>query len=416
MKIVLYALNFAPEPIGIGKYVGEMAQWLMEHGHEVRVVTAPPYYPSWRRMPGYRKHWYSYEERRGVKIWRAPLYVPAKPRGLNRIVHLVSFAITSFPLLLRQVLWAPDVIWVVEPPLFCTPGALIVAKLFGARSWLHIQDYEVSAGFELGLLKGKLMRDVVLAAESWIMRQFDRVSSISAQMLESAAVKTGIPERLCMFPNWVDTQQIVPRAGPNRYRKELGIGDDHLVVLYSGNMGAKQGLEVMASAAKLLHGYPKLVFVFCGAGACKVDLVRACEGLSNVRFTDLQPTERLGEWLGMADIHLLPQRLNTGDLVLPSKLTGMLASGRPVVATAMADTDLGRIVVNCGLITEPQSAEALARAITHLAEHPDLRISLGNAARQFAVANLGRDAVLRAFEMEVSQLVGQAPQAKTSGG
>lgn len=413
MKIVLYALNFSPELIGIGKYVGEMAQWLVEQGHEVRVVTAPPYYPDWQLKSGYRKYWYSYEEFHGVQVARAPIYVPAKPRGLNRVLHLVSFAITSFPLLLRQGFWRPDIIWVTEPPLFCTPGALIAAKLLGARSWLHIQDYEVSSGFELGLLKGKFIRTIVLSTESWLMRQFDRVSSISVQMLRSAAIKTGSEEHLRLFPNWVDTHQIAPPTGPNRFRHELGIADDKIVALYSGNMGVKQGLSVMAEAAKLLKDHPNLEFVFCGNGARRTELVRRCEGLRNVRFLDLQPTERLGELLGMADIHLLPQRLNAGDLMQPSKLTGMFASGRPVIATATADTDLGRMVVNRGLIAEPEDPRALAAAISSLAEQPDLRRSLGRAARQFAEANLSSEIVLRSFERDLTQLLAGDVEVKS---
>ncbi len=105
MKILVYGINYAPELTGIGKYTSEMCEWLAIHGHEVRVVTAPPYYPEWEVSKPYSSYRYSYEEMKGVRVWRAPLWVPGKVNGLNRIVHLMSFALTSLPVVLSQVAW-----------------------------------------------------------------------------------------------------------------------------------------------------------------------------------------------------------------------------------------------------------------------------------------------------------------------
>jgi colanic acid biosynthesis glycosyl transferase WcaI len=130
-------------------------------------------------------------------------------------------------------------------------------------------------------------------------------------------------------------------------------------------------------------------------------------GLGNLRWLPLQPAERLNDLLNLADIHLLPQRADAADLVMPSKLTGMLASGRPVVATAGQGTQLGRVVSGCGVLTPPGDGAALARAIVDLAADPAQRQALGAAARRYAETNLARDAIMSRFESTALALCGR---------
>ena len=405
MKILFYGINFAPELTGIGKYTGEMAQWFAEQGHEVHVITAPPYYPAWKVSQGYQNS-YSTAQWQGVTVYRAPLWVPAQPSGLKRLIHLASFALTSLVPLLQQWRWKPDVIWVVEPALMCAPAAVAFAKLRGAKAWLHVQDYEVNAAFDMGLIKAKWLRGIVEACEGWLMRCFDRVSSISGQMLKLAHAKGVDPQKIVAFPNWVDISAIYPLKTASPYRQELNISADKIVALYSGNMGGKQGLEILAQAAQIIAAQPNLQiqFVFCGHGAGRAELEHACATLNNVMFLDLQPLERLSELLGLADIHLLPQRADAADLVMPSKLTGMLASGKAVIATAQPETELGQVVskhANCGLIVEPENPHALAEAIVQLANDADTRHRYGSSGRQYAEQQLSKQQILRQFEQDL---------------
>ncbi len=482
MKILLYGINFAPELTGIGKYTGEMAAWLAARGHEVRVVTAPPYYPDWKVGAGYSARSWRRERWQGVDVWRCPLWVPAQPGGARRLLHLASFALGSLPVMLRQIVWRPDVVWVVEPALFCAPAALGVARLGGARAWLHVQDFEVDAAFDLGLLRGRFLRGLVAGAERWLMRRFDVVSTISQRMHQRLLDKGVAPARAVLAPNWVDVSAITPggdglprcarndgarhreaagRGGPSLtgqgdglprcarsdgarhreaegrgdpslmgqgdglprcarndgsgsccddgFRAELGIAPDAVVALYSGNMGGKQGLELLADVAKLClaqagRAQPAIVFVFCGNGAGRADLLQRCTGLPNVHFLDLQPMARLNELLAMADVHLLPQRADAADLVMPSKLTGMLASGRPVLATAHPGTELALVVRGCGVVVPPEDPPAMAQAMLALAADAALREQLGAAGRDYALAHLDRDAVLRQFEAALMAL------------
>jgi colanic acid biosynthesis glycosyl transferase WcaI len=152
-----------------------------------------------------------------------------------------------------------------------------------------------------------------------------------------------------------------------------------------------------------------IVFVFCGNGAGRSDLVARCEGLPNVQFLDLQTADRLPDLLATADIHLLPQRADAADLVMPSKLTGMLASARAVIATAHAGTELATVIQGCGLVVPPGDAVAFAQAVLGLAADPALREQLGAAGFLYAQAHLDREAVLQQFEAQLLALVGHAP-------
>lgn len=398
MKFLLYGINFSPELTGIGKYTGELSAWLAARGHEVRVITAPPYYPGWQVGAGYSAWRWQREQVQGATVWRCPLWVPRRPGGTARVLHLVSFALGSLPVLLRQILWRPSVVWVCAPAFACTPGALLAARATGAAAWLHLQDYEVDVAFSTGLLRGSLARRVVTGLERWLLRRFDVVSTISHRMVQRAHEKGVPPENVQLFPNWVDVDAVRPLTRRSAYRDELGLGDDRVVALFSGTLGAKQGLHLLADAARLLaQRCPQLVLVICGDGVMKQPLQEATAGLPNVLMLPLQPKERVPELLGMADIHLLPQDPGVADLVMPSKLTAMLSSGRAVLSSAKPGSEVAEVVSRCGLLSEPGSAEAFAAALERLAGDAELRAGFGRAARAYAEAHLGTQQVLSRF-------------------
>jgi len=419
MKILMYCLNYAPELTGIGKYTAEQADWFAARGHDVHVIAAPPYYPAWRIGAGYSAWRYRHERIGAVEVWRAPVWVPARPGGAARLLHLASFAMASLPSLLVQRGWHPDVVFVIEPPLMCAPAAALFSRWCGSKCWLHIQDYEVDAAFALGLLKGSWLRGVAAHCERLLMRSFDRVSSISPAMVERALRKDAAPPRTLLLPNWAGLHEVQCADG-RALREELCIAPETVLVLYSGNMGAKQGLELLAQAAARLRGRPGLCFLFCGDGSGRAALEAACRGLEQVRFLPLQPAPRFAALLAAADIHLLPQHAGASDLVMPSKLTGMLASARPVVTTAVAGSSLADLVSQCGVVVAPGDDAAFAAAIADLAADPARRAALGQAGRAWAQRNLDRDVVLARLEQSLLALTSGedtiAPREASLGG
>jgi len=395
MKILIYSANFAPEKVGIGKYSGEMAAWLESQGHVVRVVCAPPYYPDWKVDAGYRGASYRREVWRNITVWRCPLWVPRKPTGLKRILHLMTFAASSLPMMLRHIFWRPDVVLTVAPAFMCAPAGWLTARLCGAQAWLHLQDFEVDIAFQMNMLKSPAMQKFALKAERWMLSRFNTVSSISRRMVERLETKGVRTDRIQFFPNWVDVSHIKPSCDGTTYRKELGIAEDTIVVLYAGALAAKQGLRIIPPVASLLAKRKDIVFVICGDGVLKPELASDSDGMSNVYLLPLQPFEQLGELLCMADIHLLPQNPSAADLVLPSKLSGMLASGRPVVSTCRPGTDLESVISLCGLVVPPGDLQGLAEAICTLADDPVLRLQLGHESRLWAELHVDREVVLQ---------------------
>ena len=396
-RVLIIGLNYAPEPVGIGPYTQGLAQALAETGATVEAVVAKPYYPQWQTMPAYAGGGWRREQDGAVRLTRCPIFVPARPSGLKRIIHLASFMVSALPPALRAVLkrkTRPTLVVTIAPALLGVLTAWLAARLAGARLWIHVQDFEVEAALATGLMRETSMAARLARwAENRLLKLGDRVSTISPQMCAKLIAKGIAPERVFEMRNWADARFTPDPAGAEAIRAGWGL-DGSIVALYSGNIARKQGIEILVEAARLLQHRADIAFVICGEGPNRAELERLAGGLNNVGLHDLQPAERMGAMLTMADLHLLPQIAGAADLVLPSKLTNMLASGRPVVATCDPGTGLFAEVDGCGLVTPPGDAAALAVAITALADDPARRAELGRAAAVRATQRWSMPAII----------------------
>lgn len=412
LNILVYGLNYGPELVGIGKYTEEMSEWFAARGHAVRVVTSYPHYPAWKVAQPYEPRRYAHEHKRGVKILRCPIYVPSRPNARGRAMSHLSFAATSLmsvAKLARRL--RPDIIFCIAPSVVTTPVALMASRVSGAAAWLHVQDFEIEAAFELGLLSGRGFRRCMEWLERSTMSRFERVSSISTAMCAKFTGKGVKGNQIVESRNWVDTRAIVPSDRLTSYRKALGLSPNHTVVLYSGSMAAKQGLETIVDAARSLAAdRSDIVFVLCGGGFMRDTLVAQSGSIPTVRFLELQSADRMNDLLATADIHVLPQRAKVADAVLPSKLAAMLASGRPVVAMAEAGTQLAAEVKGAGLAIPAENTDALKEAIVALADDVPRMAQLGAEARRIALERWDKQTILLDLEAKLGALAEQRQQ------
>jgi colanic acid biosynthesis glycosyl transferase WcaI len=400
MKLLLKSLNYAPELTGIGKYNGEMCNAFVEKGIDVTAIVAPPYYPEWKVSPGYRKFFYKKTKVDGVKLIRCPLYVPNDVTTIKRLIHLCSFSFTAALAMATQLFNRPNVVMLVQPTLFCAPFALIFAKLVGAKTIMHIQDFEVDAMFGLAMVGEGRIAKVVKGLESWLLKRFDAVSTISYSMIEIAKAKGVDASKIIYFPNWSDTEFVTPNSDGAALKEEWDFNPSDKIIMYAGNIGHKQGLEIVLEAAEYFHEQTDIKFVLVGAGAYTETLIELSAKLmlTNVYFKPLQPWENVPQMLALADIHLVVQKKGAADAVLPSKLTNILSAGGHALVTAEPHTELGAIaakhegIFHC---VEPENVTAFIDGITHLLNQDLATHNI--VARKFAESNLAKDKILEQF-------------------
>lgn len=404
LRILIVGQNYAPEPVGIGPCTAGMAEMLATAGHQVRVVCGTPSYPQWKVFPRYRGLRFRRAIENGVRIVRLPHYVPAVPGGMRRMLYLGSFAFLAlmvvFAIIVRR---RPDAVVAIIPSTLAAIVVGLCARVFRLPLWVHVQDLEAELAIATGLIGRSPWLTAVARRVQRLALHSDRLSSISPAMCRHLATTQHPPSDIVEFRNWA-RPDVQPIDKPSPFREEWQIKQRH-VALYSGNIAAKQGVEIIAETARLLAHRDDLLFVICGNGPRRQELADSVADCANVRLFDLQPAERLADLLGLASVHLLPQMAGAADLVLPSKLPNMLASGRPVVATVTPDTDLGRELGECGLIVPPHDAGAFADAIVRLLDDEALRDKCGRNAQARAAERWSKQAILEQFERELFAVV-----------
>jgi len=399
VKILVYGINYSPELTGIGKYTGEMARWFASNGHDVRVVTAPPYYPEWQVHKDYSSYRFKTTIEENVRVTRCPIYIPkADLSALRRVLHLASFAVSSGFALLSNIRWKPDLIIQLAPTMFCCPATVLCSKFTSAKTALHIQDFEVDALFGLGMVSGSRLKSLAFSVETFLYRRFDRVSSISPSMVERLKLKGVKASNTLLFPNWSEISRFKDAKKQQSFLEKLGITVDKKVLLYSGNLGEKQGLEDVIDAADRLKDNDSLVFLVVGEGASKKRLVEraTAKRLSNVIFAPLQPYELLPTLLASADVHLVVQKKGAADAVLPSKLTNILAVGGNSVITADPETSLGQLCSSYSGIAKlvaPENVDALVEGIGKALTMP----ADNDIATSYAIEFLDKETILDNF-------------------
>ncbi len=399
MKIILYCLNFKPEIVGIGKYNGEMVDFLIDKGHQLRVITAPKYYPEWN----IKHNKYSIEKNKHYRVYRCPLYVPKSPNGIKRILHLISFSFSSFPVLMKQLIWKPDTLILIAPTLFCAPNVFIF-KLLSLKkifTMIHIQDLELNAAFNLDLLNGKILKKFIFEIEKLIYKIFEVIGTISEGMINKLEEKDIDKNKIYYFPNWIDPKRFKQKNERNRlsntYRKKFNLSPETIVIQYSGSMNKKQGLDFLIPIIENFKNHQNVFWVFGGEGPTKNQLIYSTRKINNIKFLPFQDADKFNDWLNFGDIHIIPQDEKVEDLLFPSKLLAILATGNPVISNCSANCDLGKIISEVGLRSDPKDQSRFIEAINFLIENPNKRFLLGKKAREIVEKKFNKKFVLEKF-------------------
>jgi len=407
MNVNVWGINYAPELTGIAPYNKALCEHLERHGHEVRMVTSFAYYPSWKKLPEDRAKVFRTNNVHNVPVHRCWHYVPARASTLKRIIHEGSFVTTSF---LRQLMLpAPDVYVVVSPPLLLGAAAWLLGKIKRRPFVFHVQDLQPDAAAGLGMLKGGVLIRALYWLEAFAYKKAARVSGIMPGMLEAFRRK-GVPAtKLILFPNGVVLPDLSNAPQPGAFRARHGFAADDFLAVYSGNLGVKQGLDVLVEAARQIEN-PKVRIVICGEGAQRDhlgELVRR-HALTNVTMLPLQDDASYRQMLVDADVCVITQQAGSGGFFFPSKLLTTLAWRKPVLTVADRESELVRALESGGFGVNVALGDAahVARALEQLAAERARLAEYAIAGRRY-VEQFEMERVLGEFTSELERLVNE---------
>lgn len=400
MRILIYSYNYYPEPIGIAPLMTQLAEGLVQRGHEVRVITGMPNYPQRIVYEGYRDKFFCEEEHNGVRIQRSYVWVRPKPGLVTRVLLDGSFILTSMVQALRG--WKPDIVLLTVPPLpVCLPAALL-GLIYSCPIVLSLQDILPEAAVQVGLIKNKLAIRVFEALERFAYSNADAISVITDGFTKNLMEKGVAREKMRCIPNWVDVDEIKPLPkdnNPFRHTHNLG---GKFVVMYSGNIALTQGLMTVIRTAKRLSHLPEIVFVIVGEKKAIAILEKACTELNaqNVKLLEFQPRHLLPQMLAAADVGLIVQKANVVSFNMPSKTQVLLASGRPIIASVPTIGTAADAVRRSGggMVVNPEDPAVLAEAITDLYKNPRKAELLGRQGRQHALEQYSFDEAIHRYE------------------
>ncbi len=416
MNLVVLCPHFEPDVAPTGAVMTRIAHELIERGHRLHVITALPWYQRHAIEPGWEGRLVRSETTDWGRISRVNPFPTDKRNLPARAVAFGGFTALA-TVIGMGTRGGPDGVLAMSPPLTLGPAGAVVGRTRRLPVVFNIQDVFPDVAVELGLLTGER----AIAGARWLERRSYRASDAVTVLSEDLAdnvrskITQGLPPararrqaaKVRVIPNFVDTEHIVPSARENDYRRRHGLSGRR-VVMYAGNVGLSQSLDLVIGAARALReSRPEVVFVINGGGAARPELEAEAAGLSNLLFIDMAPIEQLPEVLAAADIHVVPLRTGLARSSVPSKMYSILAAGRPIVASVDEGTEVARTVeqAGAGLAVPPDDQAAFTGAIERLLDDDDGRQRMGAAGRAFVVGWASPAAVAASYEDLFTELI-----------
>ena len=402
-RILLYGTNYYPEPIGIPRYTTEMAEDMASIGHHVTIIAACPLYPTWAKHPAYNYNRYSRETRNGVEIIRTPTYVPRNTGFSQRILYELLFWAASIPVLIREAYRGQDALVITSPPLALCSA--LILPLRNTRKVVIVKDLQIDIAENMGVVRNSWLLGALYRVERWLLNKANLVTAVSLGMLKRIQEKELQNPACEFFPDWVDTDRLseAPHEASQAKRENLALPTDKVLVGYSGNLARKQGIEVLVEIADRFRskGRDNVHFLICGEGPAQQGLSALVheKGLKNVTLTPLQPEADLPDLLSAIDVHVVPQKDEVSDLVMPGKMFNIMSCSRTLVVTAPAGSAIDKVMIlsGAGIRVSRQDIDSLDAAICKLCDDETLRKDMGKKGRDYVLNHMAKRSILDKF-------------------
>jgi len=408
LRILVLSINYWPDETGIAAFNTWRCEYLAAQGHDVTICTGPPYYPKWRVPDGYRRKLVQREVRNGVTILRSWMFVPRVLNTKKRILHEASFLASSFMRALATK--KPDVIFAVSPPLGLGLTASALSRLWRVPYIFDVEDLQPDAAVELGMMKKGAVIDLLYRIELHSYMHAALVTTLTEGMRQRIVEKGIDAAKVVLFPARADSSlyTLRERTDGAAFREQFGLLGK-FIVSHSGNMGVKQGLEVILEAAAKSREREDIVYLFVGDGAMRPQLEAQAQGLGlrNVRFLPILENELFGEMLAATDLALITQQRVVSDIVFPSKTVTLLSAGCPVIASVNAQSEVAEAVrrSGAGMVLEPEDADVMLAAIQELAGNPQALSRMSHAGRRYAIETWDEHRTLPLMEQHFLECV-----------
>lgn len=403
MRICVVGLNYEPEKSGIGPYTAGMAVGLAARGHDVAVLTGLPHYPEWRVDPAYRGLSGTVTVRDGVVVRRFAHYIPAVPTTRNRVIFETTFGVR----VVSERWNKPDLVLTVSPSLIASALVITRSRMAKIPVGLIVQDLYGKGVVETGAMSARMAQPAV-RFEGAVLNHATGTAVIHDRFA-AAAVKMGVdPKRITVLRNWANIES--PSAvNTAEVRTKHGWQAQERIVLHSGNMGAKQGLENVVAAARLAdeHGV-NVRFVLLGDGNQRSLLQQSAKGVRRIEFKDPLEIEDYRQVLACADVLLVNERPGVGEMAVPCKLTSYFSAGRPVLAATDADGITAAEIrgSGAGVVVPAGDPAALLDTAVQLADNVEAGRQLGVSGQRYARRLLSPERALDEYEGWCRRLAG----------
>ena len=403
MRVVILTQYYPPEPI---PKPHELARGLTDRGHQVTVVTGFPNYPAGKLYPNTHLRLWKWESVDGIRVLRLPLYSDHSRSAVRRVLNYGSFAASA--VLLGSVLSGPvDAIFAEHPPLTTGLAAWILGRVRRARFLFAVNDLWPESVEATGMVRSRRVLKWMGYLERFVYRRAAAIAVISPGVKKNLVGKGVPPGKVHVIPHWADESLYRPVPPNPELAKNLGMAGRFNVV-FAGQLGLAQGLDVVLDAAEELLGLCDAQFVLIGDGTDADQLRRSAgeRGLGNVRFLGRQPAERMAEIFAISDVllvHLRDEPLFR--ITIPSKTMAYMACGRPVLMAVEGDAADLIQAAGAGVTCRAGDAKDLAETVRKLRAMDRAELEkMGRAGRETFLTSYSRAVLLDRYEMILTKI------------